>query len=285
MKQKVAVLMTVYNRKNVTQCCLKRLFDSATLHIDRLEIDVYLVDDASTDGTKEMVKSKFPQVNLIEGDGQLFWNRGMRLAWEHAAKGNYHFYLWLNDDTFIYDDALALMLDAYADNDCAIIVGATHAFNNNRWTTYGGHDKIGKMVDPNGSYQKVSVINGNFVLVSQSVFHKCGLLPFQLHHSGGDNYYSIVARKNNIPCILMPNYVGTCEDHEKPTPYQDPHLPIYSRIRHLYSSSDNLVRQGFFLANLDKGCVYAVYYVVLLHLHAFFPSFFKLLRKLRGKQN
>lgn len=42
--------------------------------------DVFLVDDESTDGTSEAIKSEFPEVSIIKGDGSLFWNRGMYTA-------------------------------------------------------------------------------------------------------------------------------------------------------------------------------------------------------------
>ncbi len=274
IKPQVAVLMTVYNRKAVTQHCLEKLYESYSLNRDRLDMKVYLVDDASTDGTKEMIKKEFPQVHLIEGDGQLFWNRGMRLAWEHAAKLDYDYYLWLNDDTIIYDSAVIQMLDAYRDNEGAVIVGATHATNNRNQTTYGGTNKDGVLLNPNGSYQRLSMINGNFVLVSRKVFNICGNLPYQLHHSGGDNFYALVTRKNGIPCILMPDYVGTCDLHEKPTPWTDPDVPIRKRFKSLYFP-DNFAKHAWFLRKYDRGVSGAIIDIVRLHLYALCPSLVK----------
>ena len=46
----------------------------------------------------EAVGKMFPQVHIIKGDGNLFWNRGMYMAWQAAIKEkDYDFYLWLND--------------------------------------------------------------------------------------------------------------------------------------------------------------------------------------------
>ena len=41
---------------------------------------VYLVDDGSRDGTSRSVAVRFPQISILEGDGSLFWNGGMRKA-------------------------------------------------------------------------------------------------------------------------------------------------------------------------------------------------------------
>ena len=85
MKKTIAVLLTCHNRKDKTLLCLKALYDQEGLNSDYL-IEVFLVDDASTDGTAAAIKDKFPLVNIIQGNGYLFWNQGMRLAWKTATK-------------------------------------------------------------------------------------------------------------------------------------------------------------------------------------------------------
>lgn len=106
--QTIAVLLTVFNRKDKTLKCLQHLFNQ--LPIEGYSIDVYLTDDGCTDGTPEAVKEQYPQVNIIHGDGNLFWNRGMYTAWEKAAQKGYDFYLWLNDDTILLPNALSKLL-------------------------------------------------------------------------------------------------------------------------------------------------------------------------------
>lgn len=87
--RKIAVLLTVFNRKDKTLECLKRLY--AQLPLDGYQVDVYLTNDGCTDGTPEAVKKQFPDVNIINGSGNLFWNRGMYTAWHEAAKKDYDF--------------------------------------------------------------------------------------------------------------------------------------------------------------------------------------------------
>ena len=71
---KIAAIMTCHNRKNKTMACLKSLFTIIP------ETDVYLTDDGSTDGTSEAVLYTYPNVHIISGDGNLYWNRGMYVA-------------------------------------------------------------------------------------------------------------------------------------------------------------------------------------------------------------
>lgn len=80
----IAVLLTVHNRKEKTLRCLQNLFKQE-IPADYL-IDVYLTDDGCTDGTPEAIRAQYPQVHIIKGNGNLFWNRGMYTAWEAATK-------------------------------------------------------------------------------------------------------------------------------------------------------------------------------------------------------
>lgn len=93
----IAILITCHNRKNKTLKCLKHLSEQA------IKLDIYLVDDGCTDGTSDAVKKEFPDVIIIQGDGELFWNRGMVKAWETASsRYDYDYYIWMNDDTYVY---------------------------------------------------------------------------------------------------------------------------------------------------------------------------------------
>ncbi|MBO7640790.1 MAG: glycosyltransferase, partial [Bacteroidales bacterium] len=111
--QRVAILLTVHNRRETTLRCLENCWHQidAMKTGGQYDFTVWLVDDGSTDGTWEAVEELFPQTRLVAGDGGLYWNQGMRLAWDSAAKEDYDFYLWLNDDTLMNEGALAAIME------------------------------------------------------------------------------------------------------------------------------------------------------------------------------
>ena len=87
--------------------------------------EIFLVDDNSTDGTSETIKKNFSDVNLIKGDGNLFWGGGTYLAWEEAIKKKkFEYFLWLNDDTFLYPNALQMLFKCkeYANMNLLLLV-------------------------------------------------------------------------------------------------------------------------------------------------------------------
>ena len=128
MNKAISILITVHNRKQKTLRCLKDLYNQNVP--SGYEIDIYLIDDGCTDGTPEAVAENFPQVNIIHADGNLFWNRGMHLAWKIAVDTkNYDAYIWLNDDTFIYKQSLNNMLLHYEETNKNAITSYNKIYN------------------------------------------------------------------------------------------------------------------------------------------------------------
>jgi len=213
MSNKIATLITSYNRKDKTLSCLKALFNCDLP--DGYKIEVFLVDDGSIDGTGNVVKEKFPQVNIIQGTGNLYWNGGMRLAWKKASEAvDYDFYLWLNDDTIIDESALSELFKNYndalkKDNKPAIIVGTCRSENGRDEFSYGGRNENGPVL-PNGKLQECKFINGNLVLVPQAIYKQIGILSNDYTHALGDNDYGLRAIQGGFKCYISKHYVATC---------------------------------------------------------------------------
>ena len=213
----IAVLITCHNRIQETQACLKSLFNQKK--IENINLKVFLVDDGSVDGTKEHVNINFPQVNLIDGNGQLYWGGGTFLAWETALEDNieYDYFLWVNDDTFLFEDAISILLASKKNDDDIITGSICDPITKKR--TYGGaifnrsflRPLKYNVVDINGKPQEIDTINGNAVLIPLTAFKKIGKFDKDLTHLGGDLDYSLRARKLDIKIFLTPSHIGTCK--------------------------------------------------------------------------
>ena len=180
----------------------------------KFNFDVFLVDDGSSDGTSEAIEVKFPKVNVIKGNGELYWNQGMRLAWKTASSTKkYDFYLWLNDDTIIDEDGISHLFECYYENmkiaKKDIIVIGTCRNDEGDVFSYGGRTENGAVI-PNGEIQSCKYINGNFVLVSSKIVESIGVLSNDYTHAMGDYDYGIVALKNGFNLITTKKYVATC---------------------------------------------------------------------------
>lgn len=78
---RVAAVMAAYNRTELTLACLRSL---GAQQVPGVALDVFVLDDASSDGTSEAVAEQFPEVTVLHGDGELYWNGGMRRAFAAA---------------------------------------------------------------------------------------------------------------------------------------------------------------------------------------------------------
>ena len=235
---RLAVLMTCHNRKESTIVCLEALFNNE-LPVN-LNIDVFLVDDGSKDGTTEAVKLYFSEVNIIEGTGNLFWNQGMRLAWQTAAKTKeYDFYLWLNDDTNLDNDALDHIFTCYNDSLLSneklnIIVGACRNNVNNNNFSYGLRDEYGPII-PDGKFQYGKYINGNCVLVPAEIVDRMGILSDDYTHAMGDFDYGLSALRNGYNLATTKTYVATCPNNIGIPNWCNPKVKLIERWKHFHS--------------------------------------------------
>ena len=264
--ENIAVLLTCHNRKNKTVACLKSLY-RATIPSQYL-IDIYLTDDGSSDNTSQTVSELFPEINLIKGDGQLFWAGGMRLAWKTAMeRKSYDAFLLLNDDVVLYPDFLLKLLetDAYAlanTGKKGIYTGATIDCSSNK-VTYGGSWVKNyffvvrlKMLSPVKRPQKCHITNANILWVSKEVVKKIGIFDHHFTHGIADYDYSMQATRKNIPVLLAPGICGECDDDHGKN----------------WRNSKNSLKDRIVYLRSPKGLAYSEYlYYVGKHFPMFLP--------------
>lgn len=271
--QTIAVLLTVFNRKIKTLECLKRLYSQ--IHLEKYQVDVYLTNDGCTDGTPEEVASRYPKVNIINGNGNLFWNRGMYTAWQKAAKKDYDFYLWLNDDTMLFPNALETMItNSKSKQDRAIVVAAIKAIEEDK-TTYSGHNKYG-LISPNGNLQPCDTFNGNCVLIPRYVFLKVGNLDWRFRHAIGDLDYGYRAKKVGIGMFVSSAYLGNCNNNPKLPAWARKEVSLIKRIKNLYSPLGYAEPIPFFyFEKRNFGFITAIKHFITIHIRVLFPQLWK----------
>lgn len=100
----VSVVIVNYNVRDFLSQALRSLERSA----EGLDVEIFVVDNNSVDGSVDMVLRDFPHVRLIRNDRNVGFSRANNQAIRQAA-GQYLFIL--NPDTILQEDTLRVMVD------------------------------------------------------------------------------------------------------------------------------------------------------------------------------
>jgi len=206
-KENAYIIIPVHNRKDITLKCLNTLKQNGDLD----KYYVIVVDDGSTDGTSEAITSRYPEVIILEGDGNLWWTGAIKKGMEYAYEKGAEYLIWLNDDCLVeshtFDD-----LVAFCKTHPNSIIGCQGVdFNNHNIISFGGKSKQWMnhhMLDcPKGESMQCDLLSGNLVCIPRAVINKINYPnPYKVPHYGGDSSYLIRARKSGFKIFVVNKY-------------------------------------------------------------------------------
>lgn len=204
MSVKLSVVIVSYKVKELLRQCLYSLIRA----LENIDSEIFVVDNASFDGTPDMIKELFPEVILME----LKENCGYAKANNKAlklSKGEY--ILLLNPDTIVYPDTIKKMIslmDSQKDigaSTCKVVlldgsldlacrrsfprtidlfwkeIGFSKLFPNNKF--FSRYNLL--YLDENKSYD-VECIVGAFMFIRKKVLDTIGLLDENFFMYGED---------------------------------------------------------------------------------------------------
>jgi GT2 family glycosyltransferase len=114
---RIAIILPVHNRKDDTLTCLKQLQDIKT---EGFRFEIVIIDDGSTDGTSEAVTEAYPDVTILQGDGNLWWAGGINTGFEYVLEKGHEFVYTTNDDIEYASDTLQVLYDTLKENRNAV---------------------------------------------------------------------------------------------------------------------------------------------------------------------
>ncbi len=112
----LSILISCYNTRDLVADCLRSIYQNPASE----PYEIVLVDDASSDGTSEMVRSTFPEVRLFRNEFNRHYAHSNNRALDQA-RGRY--VLLLNNDTLVLPRALDDMIGFLREHPDAGAVG------------------------------------------------------------------------------------------------------------------------------------------------------------------
>lgn len=95
----ISVIIVSFNTSSLLRTCLAQLFANSA----EVELEVFVVDNNSSDDSVAMVQREFPQVRLIANTENLGFAAANNQAWKRASG---EFILLLNPDAFVKEGAV-----------------------------------------------------------------------------------------------------------------------------------------------------------------------------------
>ncbi len=103
MQKDLSVSIINYKTKQLTEKCLQSIFNKKW----KTDFDVYILDNASKDGSVEYLRTRFPQFNVVESEENVGFGAGHNI---NLKKITTKYVLILNSDTEILDDVIDRMV-------------------------------------------------------------------------------------------------------------------------------------------------------------------------------
>lgn len=207
MQSKICAVVVTYNRSELLLECL------AALQKSNIQVDILVIDNASTDNTKEKLKNHIEQNEIIYVNmeknlgGAGGFQAGVRIAWKLGYD-----YIWLmDDDTIVHADSLTYLVDFASKGEFGFL-SSIAIWTDGNICKMNNHD-----VAVDWNLEKNLIVDGNLkiktatfvsLLLSRSVIREVGL-PIGEYFIWGDDTEYTARISTKYPCYLIGKSVVT----------------------------------------------------------------------------
>ena len=242
---RVEIITPVHNRRDITLQCLKSL---ARIDKNGLDVHIIIVDDGSTDGTSEAISANYPEVEIIRGDGSLWFTAGTNRGIEAALKHDPDYILTINDDAVFDEKFLQLMVET-AEKNPRSVVGALLLLWDTphkifqvspKWDFWAGGFRhwVQQTVwtVPKRAWE-VELIVGNCVLFPVEAIKECGLMNEKRFPHFGDAEFTPRMRRCGWRLLIEPRARVFCQPNNLPPRVRQ--MPFRKLIKTLFIDLGN----------------------------------------------
>lgn len=180
---KVAIIILNWNGKDDTVECIESLRKVAYP-----DYQIMLIDNASTDGSAELFRQLYPDLELIVTEKNLGFAGGNNVGIKRALDRGFELLLLLNNDTTVYPDFLGPLVKLAESDEHIGIVGPKICFYSDPekvWSAGGRIDMFTGAIGNTGEgmaqsglsgVHQVDFVSGCALMIRSSVVREIGLM-------------------------------------------------------------------------------------------------------------
>lgn len=182
--------------------------------------DVVVIDNASGDGSVELIKETLPDIVVIETEKNLGYAGGHQLAVDYAMQKQFDAIWILNPDLKLHHNSLIGLLEAWKDNgpgiygsislqapgDCTIQFAGAHELNGTEEVSDYNPWKGRAFTDtPQAQLvRKVSAIEGFSLFAPLEIIRQYGFMDHRYFMYGEETIWCYDLRKKGVPIFIVP---------------------------------------------------------------------------------
>ncbi len=242
---KLSIVILSYNTKHLTLVCLKSIISQYRPELEKKELEIIVVDNASSDGSLReisVLKSQVSNLIIIQNKENVGFGRGCNLGAKNA-KGKY--ILFLNSDTSVLDKGFLSMAEFLDKNPNVGILGGKLMNDDSSvqrscgkfYSLFNlalmllGFERLGFLRSSPDRIQKVDWVSGACMMVRSDIFRKLSGFDEKLFMYIEDMEICFRAEKLGFSTYFYPNLI----------------------LRHKSLGSGN---RAFAIINIYKGILY-----------------------------
>lgn len=232
---KVVVVIVTYNPLQWLKKCLDSLLQSS------IPVEVYIIDNCSSDGSQEILKSYYPEVNFIQSSENLGFGKANNIGIKKAREKGADFVFLLNQDAWVEFDTIEKLIEAQKNEPQYGIISPMHLngegsaldFNFSNYIIPSQCKELYSDIYLNKVKQKtyeVKFVNAAGWLLSRKCIEKVGGFNPSFFHYGEDDNYVQRLHFHQLKVGVLPstNLFHDREERNKSVYFEDLQL-IYKR--------------------------------------------------------
>lgn len=266
----IYIIIPVHNRINDTIKCLDSIYNQGYK-----DIKVVVVDDGSTDSTKEKITELYPRTIILEGSGALFWTGAVRFGVNYVLSvcDKDDWVLLVNNDIQMTRDVISNLVSFSMDRKRNVIVNALSVDSGDHDTIIKSGTKIlswvlnrTKHIYHGASLKnllshdaiEVDLLTGRCLLHPVEVFNTIGnynaeLLP----HYGGDDEFTARAQLSGYKLYILPSAIVYLDQDDAPYVRKNIFHALFG-----IKSSINIINKWKFARSVVPFYAFTTYYLI-----------------------